>query len=108
MDTRGFRQADIEDRRTLPERFRYVPMEGGYLAALGSGPLQQQLNAQAAGLGSGLPTGPQAPTGYYPNRGPLLPPVATAPGGDPDYRRGGPEAAPAPDVYNYLRQIYGR
>lgn len=110
MRYQDWRQAEIEDKRPIGQRFQVLPMDG-YLGAVGAGPLQQVWNQRAEGLGADLPppgyVDPMVRAGYRPRGiGPEIPPAQQMDSGDPDYRRGGPERSQQ-DVINYLRQLYG-
>jgi len=114
MRYQGWRQAEIEDKRPLGQRFQVLPMDGYLHPAMNPpGYPQQMLNQVAEGLGADLPppgyVNPWAKAGYRPRTGfgPENPPIQQEPGGDPDYRRGGPERSQQ-DAISYLRSIYGR
>jgi hypothetical protein len=109
MRYKDWRQAEIEDKRPLAQRFQVLPMDG-YLGAVGAGPLQQAWNTTAAGSGADLPppgyVDPQVLAGYRPRRStgpdnPAIPPMNP----DPDYVPGGPERQ---QQIEYLRSLYAR
>jgi hypothetical protein len=95
MRYEDWRTPPIEDKRPLGQRFTVMPIDGYLHPAMNPpGAVQQVLNAQAAGMGSDLPTGPVAPSDYRPRSvyGPDRPAAQQMSG--EEYRPGGPEASP--------------
>jgi len=113
MRYEDMRTAQFEDKRPIGQRLTVMPMEGYLHPAMNPpGYPQQMLNQVAEGSGADLPppgyVDPMVRAGYRPRGiGPEIPPAQQMDGGDPDYRRGGPERSQQ-DAINYLRQIYGR